>query len=269
LSFIKCGIILGLTRETTRSSQSRRLDRAHVLTTGCPSTTTRRPQPPGCPSLLPGREYVCFNGNGKHGHHGYRGHGYRLIGKTQRGWLSRCGYPIPQDEPGQWRSIRRFLTDLHQISSPFGLIASGWHSARKEWVPLEEGLTFIRTASGRRWLGNCVLRVYSEADYLVRWRAYFAQRLGFSVIPGSLEAGDSQDVTASPDVLIDSAHALDRWMLRQRITDQQLADKLGVSRSLVSRYRAERRPWSKAFQERIAAALAADENSAQEPGTAP
>jgi transcriptional regulator with XRE-family HTH domain len=39
------------------------------------------------------------------------------------------------------------------------------------------------------------------------------------------------------------------------LTDQQLADRVGVSRSYVSRLRSGRRPWSSTFQEKVMAAL--------------
>jgi hypothetical protein len=116
-----------------------------------------------------------------------------------------------------------------------------------------------RTPAGQAWLSGCRLRVYTDEDYLVRWRRYFADRLGFSVIPGDGDEAEPVTPPAADRVTIESAEDLDLWMRKTGLRDQQLAQRLGVSRSYVSRQRSGHKPWSKRFQARVAAVITADE----------
>jgi hypothetical protein len=111
-----------------------------------------------------------------------------------------------------------------------------------------------KTAAGRRWLSGCLLRVFTEADYLIRWRRLFALRMGFSRIPGD---GDEGVVSTKPRQAraIESAQDLDQWMRSVGLTDQELATRLGLSRSYVSGQRSGRRPWSSTFQQKVMAVV--------------
>jgi hypothetical protein len=255
LSHEQRNILTALTRETTRTKHSPRDDKAMIVKGGEPDSKTARFAV--CPFLQPGVRYVAFNGNGSNKRRHLRGRGYQLVGKTKKGWRWRAGFRVPEDAKGKWKTVRSFLTELHKLSGPFGLTVAAWHPAKRQWHCLSELIDLTRTPAGQAWLNGCQLRVYTEEDYLVRWRRYFADRLGFSVIPDGDEAEPVTPPTADR-VTIESAEDLDLWMRRAGLTDQQLSQRLGVSRSYVSRQRSGHKPWSKQFQAHVAAEINAD-----------
>jgi hypothetical protein len=259
-------LLTALTGETTRSRQSGRADKAAVVVGGKPESNGQS-RIAACPFLQPGVRYVGFNGNGGYKRARLRGRGYHLIGRTGGGWLARAGFRVPDDKEGQWQSVRDFLRELQKLAESFGLVAAGWHMKKRRWYDLDDMIGMTKTPASRSWLNGCKLRVYGPADYLIRWRRYFADRLGFSVIPGGGDEGEP--VPAADDAggtKIESATDLDCWMRRAGMTDQQLADRMGRSRSLVSAYRFERRRWSKTFQDQVAAVLAAKDSDGREEG---
>jgi hypothetical protein len=209
---------------------------------------------------------VSFNGNGSYRRRHLRGRGYRLLGKTGQGWLSRAGFEVPEEEKGRGQAVRRFLTELGKLPLAFGLVAGGWHAQRREWRSLEDLIRLTGTPAGRTWLNECKLRVYAPEDYLLRWRNYFAERLGLTHIPGDAAEGESAPRPhAEVQVTrIESAADLTCWMSRVGLTDQRLADLLGLSRSYVSGQRSGRQPWSKQFQAKVAAVVAGFEG--RQPG---
>src|SRR5262249_19826108 len=158
---------------------------------------------------------------------------------------------------GRWKAVRRFLTALQGLAAPFGLVVAAWHPGQRQWHCLEDLLVMARGPAGRAWLGRCQLRVFAPEDYLARWRRCFADRLGLSCIPGEGDEGGPRPAAGSGGPAVESAADLDLWMRRTRVTDRQLAARLGKSRSLVSGYRSGRRPWSAAFQAQVAAVVAA------------
>jgi hypothetical protein len=255
LSYERRQILIALTRETTRSRRSERQDRAAVVVGGALGSSEKGGA--ACPYLEPGVRYVGFNGNGKYKHRHLRGRGYSLVGRSKKGWLPRAGFTVPADAKGEWKSVQRFLNELLGLAEPFGLVVAAYHPAQRQWKPLEDLVAMTRTAAGRGWLRGCQLRVYTREDYLARWRQYFANRLGFSAIPGGDEdVVKVKDVkTAEEGPTIGSALELDAWMQNAKVTDAALAAKLGVSRSYVSRLRSGRRPWSKAFEGKLALVL--------------
>jgi hypothetical protein len=117
-------------------------------------------------------------------------------------------------------------------------------------------LVLVRTPAGRRWLRRCLLRVYAPADYLVGWRKVFAQRMGFGDIPCDGEEQLPQRRSASSTSAITSAADLILWKERNGMTDQQIAEQVGVTRSLLSGYRSGRRSWSVEFEQKLAKMLA-------------
>lgn len=245
LSFRQLALHNAITHELTRVGwrrKSDRPDRAEVLTGGVLAGGTSAAP---CSFLQPGRRYVGFNGNGRRGRAHLRGQGYRLL--SGYGWLARAAYDLPEDEKGPWAQVRCFLKDLGVLAEQFGLVAAAWHSRRGEWLRLAELLGLLRSESGRAWLGRCVLRVYTEEDYLPRWRQFFAQRMGFSVIPES-----EQERPAVHDDVGSRAGLLE-YLGRHGISAATLAQQLGVSRALVSLHLAGKRPWTEAWQGRIAA----------------
>jgi hypothetical protein len=257
LSHERRNILTALTRETTRTKHSPRDDKAMIVKGGEPDSKTAPFAV--CPFLRPGVRYVAFNGNGSNKRRHLRGRGYQLVGKTKKGWLWREGFPVPDDRNATWKAVRSFLKELHKLSGPFSLTVAAWHPAKRQWHCLSELIDLTRTPAGQAWLRNCRLRVYTEEDYLVRWRRYFADRLGFSVIPGVGDEADPVPPPTAEAVTIESAEDLGLWMRRAGLTDQQLSLRLGVSRSYVSRQRSGHKPWSKQFQARVAALINADE----------
>ncbi|OAI41758.1 hypothetical protein AYO40_02340 [Planctomycetaceae bacterium SCGC AG-212-D15] len=242
-------ILTAVTREVTRSRHSARQDRADVILAGAKSPVEEGPRA-RCPFLTAGGRYVGFNGNGSQKRRARRGQGYQLVGKTYRGWLARAGYRIPVDERRRWQQVRRFLKDLMAMTELFGLVVGGWHRGERAWRSLAEMVTMTRTRVGRQWLKHCLLRMYAPADYLIRWRSYFARMLRFSWIPGSQDEAVPGD-PSSKKASISSAAELDAWMHRNQISNQELAEMLRVSKGLVGRQRSQLRPWSPAFAARL------------------
>lgn len=237
-----CRVLQAMMRELTRKRTGRtdRPDRAEVI----PGTK--------CPLLEMQRRYVALNGNGRARRNKYHGSGYRLTT-----WMQRAGYPMAE---GQllWSEVRQFLKDVQALEEPFGIVASGYHSGKREWQPLGRLVDLTRTDAGRKWLRECRLKVYGPEDYLVAWRRYFARALGFSYIPGGSDDGPTPSAaqTGGSTVAIKSALELDAWMRRLGLTERALAEKLGVSQATVSYQRSGRRPWSARFQERLTTLLA-------------
>jgi hypothetical protein len=257
LTPVQRNLLIALPRELTRSKRSGREDKAAVVVGGQPAARGGAPRRSACPFLAPGQRYVAFGGNGGYKRRHLRGRGYALLGRTGGGWLHRAGFITPADEKGRWAAVRRFLLALQGLAGPFGLVVAAWHPGKKEWRPLEDLLVMARGRAGRAWLGRCLLRVFAPEDYLARWRSCFAARLGLSCIPGDGDEGGPRPAAGSGGPAVESAADLDLWMRRAGVTDRQLAARLGRSRSLVSAYRSGRRPWSAAFQDRVAAVVAA------------
>jgi hypothetical protein len=250
-------ILFALTRETTRAKSSSRPDRALVVTGGQSySRGTNRVSP--CPLLEKGVRYVAFTGNAGYRRRRLWGRGYHLVGKTGGGWLSRAGFVVPQDEDGKWQAVRRFLAELKTLSGPFGLVAAGWHPDRRQWRSLDDLIALAGTPAGRAWLAACRLRVFTREDYLARWRRHFADKLGFSHIPGGGDENEAGPPGQAAGEVVRSAADLTCWMRRRGLTDRALAARLGVSASLVSRFRSGRRKWTAAFQARVAEVIALD-----------
>jgi hypothetical protein len=257
LTWEQRGFLRALTRELTRSHRSDRPDKAAAVVGGQPQAGGAG-RASACPFLESGQGYVQFNGNGRYKRRHLRGRGYHLIGKSGRGWLWRAGYGVlDAEQETSWKAVRAFLKELRDLPDDFGLVAAGWHPRKRQWRCLDDLIQLTRTPARRAWLNACVLRVYAPEDYPVRWRQYFAKQLGFSFIPGGEDEGEQAPRPAVGAADVASAADLGVWMGQVAMTDEQLAGRLGVSRSLVSGYRSGRRPWSRRFQNRVTVAIAA------------
>jgi hypothetical protein len=101
----------------------------------------------------------------------------------------------------------------------------------------------------RRSLQGCRLRIYTEENYLDRWRRVFARGMGVSVIPDGREmvapprARDT-DVTGTREAFL--AHLGSRSISKSR-----LAEEMGVSLSLVSQHLTGKRGWTAAWRSRL------------------
>ncbi|OAI40500.1 hypothetical protein AYO40_00780 [Planctomycetaceae bacterium SCGC AG-212-D15] len=173
-------VLFGITHELTRTSRGTRPDKAMIIMGGVKSIGPKGARVAIYPQLKAGEQYVAFNGNGRQH---LRGRGYRLIGRTGKGWLARAGYDLPSDARGRWRTVPRFLRDLDALAGPFDLVVAGWHDEKNEWKSLAEMQGMVRNREGRRWLRSCLLRIYAPADYLARWRQYFAAQMGLPRFP--------------------------------------------------------------------------------------
>ena len=189
--------------------------------------------------------YVMFNGNSGRG---YRRHGYGFKIAT---WKEDAGYATADKDV-------QFFRDLKHLPKQFGVVIVGWSKNDRQWRTLDDMIAMCTTTVGRKWLASCVLRAYAGADYLIRWRRYFADRLGFTSIPGGEDEDRLQPSTGTKETptAIRSASDLQNWMNQRGLTDQRMADCLGVNRSSVNHYRTGRRPWSLKFQAKVAAYVA-------------
>jgi hypothetical protein len=196
------------------------------------------------------KSYVGFNGNASHHRRRLRGHGYRLIGSTGKGWLHKAGYGVPEGLKERWRTAARFLKDLNALASRFGLVVAGWHPVKEEWRSLADMRSMVKHREGRRWLHRCLVRIYTQADYLSRWRRHFAEQMGFTSIPGA-QVDDLPLVQKPETTAIRSGLDLDRWMNDMKLTNKELAEKLKVTEAWVSYQRSGKKPWSKGFQQKL------------------
>jgi hypothetical protein len=152
--------------------------------------------------------------------------------------------------------VRSFLKDLQEVGGLFGLVVAGRHKRTGEWLGLADLLERTRTEAGRRWLAECVLRVYTEEDYLLRWRRVIAERMGFAVIP---DRDQEQQAVLTPS---GSAVQLMVYLQNAGISQKDLARELGVSESLLSQSLNGRKTWTASWQERLNAWLARREGRA-------
>jgi hypothetical protein len=234
----QCKLLAALPLETTRHARhNHRPDKAQILTMGA-ATDTRLPAVPIYPGLAAG-DYVMFNGNGTPGRRRLHGHGFQLTT-----WMRKAGYGETSEYP--------VIGDLLALRGPFGLVVAAWNTKTQEWKALEDLATLTKTPPGRKWLAQCVLRVYTGADYLIRWRRYFADRLGFDSIPGGVPGKPPVRAAAeTAAVSIHTAEELHAWMQQQGLTDAELASRLGMHRTVINRYRTGRRHWRQGFQTKL------------------
>ena len=174
-----------------------------------------------CPLLAAGGSYVAFNGNGAGSRVHLRGHGYKPAA-----WATKAAYPAATP-------VADLVADLAVVGGVLGLVVAGYAPASGRWLDAAELRAATRTAEGRKRLGGCLLRVYTAADYLVRWRAVFAAALGFARIPARADELPGAGAAAAPGSLaaVVTGPELAAWMRRAGLTDAALARQLGVSRA--------------------------------------
>jgi hypothetical protein len=204
-----------------------------------------------CPILEPQGRYVAFCGNKRRA-----GHGYRIVGRSWRGWLYRCGYSEEVVQGDPLGCTRRFVRDLSELATPFQLTVAAYHPRRREWRPLEDLIPMMASKAACGWLDGCSVRVYGPENYLQVWRRYFAQRLGFAEIPGAdqpMTIGNPRSYTRSfeRNRQVQSAADAMAFIREQGWTRKQLAGRLGCSAAWVSQQLSGKRPWSRAFERKI------------------
>ena len=236
-------LFLGIVRELTYSSRSRRFDRAIVIENG--RVAAGRRGTAICPLLDERLRYVVFGGNGRPQ---YKGKGYRLL---DRGWMVRAGYEKEIEDDDPWRPIAEMFADLRDLSEHFQLTVVGRLSAQKKWINLDEMRGMLSTGFGREFLENCTIRMFAPDDYHLVWRTWFSKRLGFSWIPENADDGSVTETggnTERPSAIQD-AQGLREYLRDENLTQNELAKRLGCSRERVSRNLNGRCNSQKFFQE--------------------
>jgi hypothetical protein len=234
LTPIRQNLLVALTLELTRDARPNdRRDQAAVLVGGAAGN---------CTLLDAGTAYVGFNGNGAGARAWLRGHGYKPAA-----WMKKAAYP-------DGTPVGDFVGDLAALADIFGLVVTAYRKADGEWLNLDELKAEARTAEGRKRLAGCLVRVYTPADYLSRWRALFAKKLGFSSIPENPDELPGAGAVVLPEspAAIKTARQLAAWMRKEGLNDAQLAEQLGVSRPCIAQYRTGKRKMGKAFLDRLA-----------------
>lgn len=229
----QCHLLSALVGETTRASEkSDRPDKALLVRVDSEAERPRLsiPLPPG----LAAGEYVAFNGSGWGKRIRLQGYGFKI-----ETWAAKAGFP--DTAPAE------LLADFQVIAGPFGLKVACWSKDDGTWRGLDDLQALARTKVGRDWLKGCMLRVYTAADFLVRWRQYFAGKLGFRSLPG----GEGETPAPAKDGGIHSAVELAQWMKEKKYTDRSLGDLLGVGRSKVNLVKNGKRRWSADFERRL------------------
>jgi hypothetical protein len=229
----QCHLLSALVGETTRASgKSDRPDKALVVRVSADADVPR-PAVPLPPALAAG-EYVAFNGSGWGKKIWLRGYGFTIAT-----WAGKAGFADAK--------AAELLADLQELAGRFELTVAGWSKDDRTWRGLDDMQGLARTKVGRDWLKGCVLRVYTAADFLARWRRYFADKLGFRCLPGG-------EVEPSPGIKtpgIHSAVELAQWMQEKRYSDKSLAELLGVSRTKVNLVKNGKRKWSAEFDREV------------------
>ena len=235
-------LIQGLMRERTRTKSTNRQNAAKPSLVTIRNARVKAVLQNGdvtCPFLSRDEKYIVFGGNFK----SRRGQGYQLVGRfdddilRQGGWLRRLGYEVTSqmaqmDQERVWRWIGTMLADLAELSPSLGLVVGAIDKVG-QWRSLDELRVMVGEARHRQWLKNCSLRIFAPADHLVQWRRWFAERLGFSFIPGgdwSLPEGVALAETNRP-----TAETIRARMKANRIKAKRLAEFLGWLPSRVSR----------------------------------
>lgn len=232
-------LVQGLMRERTRWKQGgvqRSSVPRMVLIRNASVLAVRGKARVPCPVLDPSQEYIAFGGNLKK----LRGRGYRLFGEfeqdwqRQGGWLRRLGYQASADldESRIWKWISILLKDLAQLSESLGLVAAAVDK-RGQWRSLDQLRQMVKEGRSRTWLKTCSLRIFAPADYLIRWRRWFAERLGFSFIPGG-EWSASQNVVCQHGQA-PTADSIRTQLKAAGIQSKQLAAELNWTESRVCR----------------------------------
>jgi len=224
-------LVSGMVRELTRTKpKAGELVTGEVIKGQMVAATGLASRLVPCPFLDPNQEYVVFAGNGKR-----KGRGYQIIGRTDKGWLHRCGYKLPPRDPlGQSDKQRRglmkpFLTDLAFLSQELGLVPVGVLNG--QWRSMGLMMDCLRTGNGQDWLEACTLRIYAIADWRARWRRYFSDKLGFAWIPETPEDSGfdaTSAIVSDPNQSV-SAHEIRIFLKKQGWTQSQLAERIAAT----------------------------------------
>lgn len=215
-------LVVGLVFELTRTARRLGADIVGEVIRGAKVHNSKKltQNKVNCPLLHPDKEYVVFGGNGNRA-----GLGYRLAGKTGNGWVFRAGF---LDAPEVGLSKRReylktFLETLESLKDDLGLVPAAL--GHGEWKSMDQLMDATRSENGMKWLEECTLRVFAPADWRLRWRQFFSDKLGFDWIPSNpndLKPGTEETKPRNPEA-ITTANQVMKWMKANGITQSQLA----------------------------------------------
>lgn len=144
--------------------------------------------------------------------------------------------------------VRYFLRDLASVADILGLTVVGIHPRNGSWYDLSALMNLARTYSTWSTLHQIHLRVYGQEDYLDRIRDFYAKAGQFTEIPGDQPV--QGDLLSSDDV-----KDLNTEISATGISQSELATRLGVDPSHISRLLSGEKNWSKALRTRCRAAL--------------
>jgi hypothetical protein len=255
-------IVQALVREVTRIPRGHRSEpsgRPEVLV-GNQTPGVKPNTRVTCPLLVADGRYVTFGGNGHRA-----GMGYTIIGKQGNGWLSKCGFSVPDDASALRKTTKDFLANLAKLTEILGLIVVGLQPTAGgiQWLSIGDLCRMARSGACWRALTAVHLRVYSPEDYLARIRNCMEQAGRFTVIPG----GDEDNVPVAA-VAAGQGSDLAGSLARLNITQTEIAERLRIKQPSVSDFVNGRRPWPdwvrQGVQELIAERLAAAAGVADE-----
>lgn len=200
-----------------------------------------------CPLLSSGERYVAFCGNG------YRsGQGYLVVGTKGRGWMKKCGFDVPESSQGIISAVRTFFDRLDEVRKSVGIVVVGLNTKTKAWLSWSDVRAF-NTGSLVAELPTLHLRIYASEGFEDRLRQHLAGRGGFVAI-GHETTGD---LKASRDQCLEdmSGRELADIITRLGMSQQELADDVGVTQSFISQLVREVRPWPEPIREKAIAVL--------------
>ena len=205
-----------IVRETTRNTKDEResASEAEVLHGNVIPTINGR-STVECELLQPDVDYVGFNGNKI-----LKGRGYLIA--SPGGWLVKAGYALDQ--------VRAFLDDLTILADKFTIIVIGIDQEH-HCLTLNEVRALMTSLHKVRHLH---LRIYGQSDYLARWNHIFAW----------------QNVLQNNQADHDPAMVVEMAINQADVSQAQLAEGMGVDRSLLSKVIRRKKPWPHGWLDR-------------------
>jgi hypothetical protein len=171
-----------------------------------------------CPLLSPDGTYVGFNGNKFLKRRGY-------LVTSPGGWLAKAGYSL--DQPSA------FFQDMAVLAHHLALIPVGIEGGN-HFLDLTQICTLTDSARGVNSLAHLHLRIYAPSDYLARWNQTFGW----------------QDVIHEPQAANDPGLAVNLAIKEKNVSQKQLAEGMGVDRSLLNKVLRGKRPWPEGWLDR-------------------
>jgi DNA-binding transcriptional regulator YiaG len=190
--------------------------------------------------LLEGQRVICCNGS--------RGHGYQV-----QTWMQKVGYDRTSSKRGPGR-YAAFIEDLESLHRTLGLRMQVKDSHLSTAAVLR---LLARTPSTSRLLSRTILRLYLPVDLEERLR----RRLAAEGID-AIDAAEEQERQASP-VLQRSLPArpltpdeIHLARLQLNLTQNQLAERVGVTKMMISLWESGRKPVAAERMEQLRQILA-------------